>query len=77
MPRYLRPRSSNSAIGICDRCNIKFYLSELKRDKDRPGLRVCDKCNDAKDPYKLPIRNPDKIDLPFYRPDEPLSVPED
>jgi hypothetical protein len=62
-----------SAVGICDRCNFRFFLDELIADGNSPGLRVCRECWDELDPYRLPARQPDNIVLPFVRPDVPLA----
>lgn len=67
------------AIGICDRCKTKRELAKLIPDGNSPGLRVCapwvtDGCHDVFDPYRLPARQPDKLNLPYARPDEPLTV---
>lgn len=62
-------------IGICGRCSKKFPLADLSPDRNSPGLMVCDADNDQLDPYRLPARQPDNLILPFYRPDEPLTVP--
>lgn len=73
MPKYLnRPRGPTIAIGVCDRCKIKHYLYDLKPDRDSPGLRVCDPCNDLYDPWKLPARETEDISLENPRPDERL-----
>ena len=72
MPLYL---SGKGPIGICDRCKFKFPLSELKPDRDKPGLRVCDDCNDLKDPWKLKPPTLEKISLPFVRKDTTLICP--
>ena len=72
MPKYI---SSGKPIGICDRCKFKFELRKLKPDRNAPGLRVCDDCNDLKDPYQLPPPKPEKISLAYPRPDEPLVCP--
>lgn len=63
----------NGPIGICDRCKMKHYLKDLGPDLDIPGLRVCEKCRDDKDPYKLPQRQTEDISLRKQRPDEALT----
>lgn len=74
MPLFLKPRrGQSSSIGICDRCKMKHYLTDLKPDRDNPGLRVCEDCNDQKDRYKLAPRQTENITLPFVRPDEKLD----
>lgn len=66
---------STLAIGICDRCHEKFSLDELHEDPNSPGLRVCTADLDVLDPWRLPARETEDISLPFYRPDEKLTVP--
>lgn len=89
MPREHRPRYPNPprakflntkgnttlGIGICDRCRLKFPLGMLKPDPNATGLKVCEADRDVYDPYKLPARAPDKVALPFNRPDTPLETP--
>lgn len=62
------------AIGICDRCNRKMSIEDLYPDTNSPGLRVCLEDRDELDPYRLPARQPEKITLPFVRPDVPIAV---
>lgn len=76
MPKYLDTRGQPTlGIGVCGRCWFKFPLAELKADPNVPGLMVCKKDRDLFDPYRMPARLPDKINLPFVRPDTPLSEP--
>jgi hypothetical protein len=42
-----------------------------------PGLYVCDADRDLIDPYRLPAREADNIDLPIRRPDVPLTFTEE
>lgn len=73
MTRYLDTRGMSSlAIAICDRCKRKHPLVSLNPDRNSPGLRVCDLCNDEYDPWRLPARQPDQITISFPRPDTPL-----
>lgn len=65
---------STLAIGVCDRCRIKMPLEELMPDPNSPGLRVCSYDIDQYDPYRLPARQPEKITLPFVRPDANIAV---
>lgn len=65
---------SNLGIGICQRCSFKFFLDQLYDDPNIPGLKVCKADRDDYDPYRLPARSPDKINLPFVRPDEDLTA---
>ncbi len=61
------------ALGICARCQRKFPLLDLVEDPNSPGLKVCVADRDNLDPYRLPMREPDPVVLPFNRPDEPLT----
>jgi hypothetical protein len=73
MSRFIDPTGEPTyGIGICGRCSRKFKLAELQSDPNYPGLMVCKADTDEYDPYRLAPRGPDKIVLPFNRPD--LSV---
>jgi len=62
------------SIAICDRCKMKRAYSNISMDRNIPGLRVCNNgCNDERDPYRLPARQPEKIAIRFPRPDAPLD----
>ena len=61
-------------IGICGRCSRKMLLSALEPDPNFPGLMVCEADRDQYDPYRLAPRAPDKIVLPFNRPDTPVTT---
>tara|TARA_R110000868_G_scaffold91283_3_gene253241 strand:+ start:2158 stop:2457 length:300 start_codon:yes stop_codon:yes gene_type:complete len=65
---------STLGIGLCARCSRKMSLDELFSDPNSPGLRVCREDLDNLDPYRLPPRQPDNINLPFVRPDAPLNT---
>lgn len=74
MPRFLDTTGNASlGIGICDRCARKFPIGQLYSDPNYPGLKVCAADRDQLDPYRLPARQPDRINLPFVRPDVPLD----
>jgi len=63
------------AIGICDRCKMKRTFVSLGRDPNFPGLRVCDQgCADQLDPYRLPARKTERINLRFPRPDVSVAA---
>lgn len=63
------------ACGICARCSKKYPLDELRDDGNSPGLKVCGNgCWDPLDPYRLPARQPDRIVLPFCRPDVSIAT---
>ncbi len=64
--------SNKVAIGICDRCCMKYKNSELMDDGNSPGLYVCKSCYDVKNPWKLPPEQADPICLKYPRPDTPL-----
>jgi hypothetical protein len=75
MSIYLDTRGrSTLGIGLCARCSRKMSLDELFSDPNSPGLRVCREDLDNLDPYRLPPRQPDNINLPFVRPDAPLTT---
>lgn len=75
MPLFLNTRGNSTlGIGICSRCSRKMPLDKLQPDPNYPGLRVCDKDMDEYDPYRLPPRQTEDINLPFMRPDVPVST---
>lgn len=79
MPKFLRPRRGGQlTIAICDRCQRKIQLTMLSPDGNSPGLRVCGKCRDAKDPYRYPARQTEKISVRNPRPEQnvPLDTPD-
>lgn len=65
---------STLGIGICDRCRRKMSIEDLYPDGNSPGLRVCLEDRDELDPYRLPARQPEKITLPFVRPDVNIAT---
>jgi hypothetical protein len=71
MPRFLDTRGLSSvAIAVCDRCKMKRPYVDLGPDPNFPGLRVCGYgCKDQFDPYRLPARKTERINLRFPRPD--------
>jgi hypothetical protein len=79
MPMFLNTLGNASvAIFICDRCKMKRAIDEAMPDPNFPGLRVCQQgCADDKDPYRLPARKTERINLRFPRPDQPLTQVED
>ena len=75
MSRFLDPSGQPTyGIGICGRCSRKMLLADLSPDPNYPGLMVCAADRDEYDPYRLAPRGPDKIVLPFVRPDTPVST---
>lgn len=78
MPKFLDTTDQPTyGIGICDRCSRKMPLAELLSDPNSPGLKVCAEDRDEFDPYRLPPKQPDQINLPFYRPDTPMTFEAD
>jgi beta-glucanase (GH16 family) len=76
MPKFLKTRkgSPTIAIAICDRCREKTFYDELSPDVNTPGLRVCMKCADELDPYRLEPRQVEKITLRYPRPETPFDL---
>lgn len=75
MPLYIDTSGETvAAVAICDRCKMKVKFAALISDPNSPGLRVCeDGCVDIYDPYRLPPRSTEKIDLRYPRPEEDLD----
>jgi hypothetical protein len=74
MPKFINTLGNAVvAVAICDRCKFKLAYGELSPDRNNPGMRVCAKCNDEKDPYALPPRQTEKIALRYPRPEEDLE----
>lgn len=63
----------SSAVAICDRCKMRYGYDELRADGNAPGLRVCKDCCDVKDPYRLPARQSEVINLRYPRPETDLE----
>jgi len=76
MPLFLDTRGLASvAIAVCDRCKMKRTFVSLGPDPNFPGLRVCDQgCRDQFDPYRLPARKTERINLRFPRPDVSVAA---
>lgn len=76
MPRFLDTTGNASlAIFVCDRCKMKRPIDEQMSDPNFAGLRVCQQgCADEKDPYRLPARKTERINLRFPRPDVSVAV---
>lgn len=74
MPYWVDPTGrSTYGIGICARCSRKMSLEDLFSDPNSPGLMVCKEDLDQLDPYRLPPRQTERINLDFVRPDLPLT----
>ena len=65
-------KGNTVAIAMCDRCKLKVPYTTLMADGNSPGLRVCPKCRDDKDPYRYAARQTENISLRYPRPDEDL-----
>jgi hypothetical protein len=76
MPRFIDTLGlSDIAIAVCDRCKMKRPHATLGPDTNFPGLMVCaENCRDEKDPYRLPARKTERINLRFPRPDVSVAV---
>ena len=76
MPMFLDTEVySDIAIAICDRCRMKRPHATLGPDINFPGLMVCEEnCRDEKDPYRLPARQTERINLRFPRPDVSVAA---
>ena len=69
---------SDIAIAVCDRCRMKRPHATLGPDINFPGLMVCEEnCRDEKDPYRLPARQTERINLRFPRPDVSVAAIQD
>ena len=54
---------------------MKRAMDEQMSDPNFPGLKVCQQgCADNKDPYRLPARKTERINLRFPRPDVSVAV---
>ncbi len=67
--------SGADQLAICDRCRMTFKHSQLMKDPNALGLRVCRHCRDQFNPYRLPPRQVDPIALPWVRPMVHLVAP--
>jgi hypothetical protein len=57
---------------------MKRTFVSLGPDPNFPGLRVCDQgCRDQYDPYRLPARKTERINLRFPRPDVSVAANDD
>jgi len=66
---------SDIAIAVCDRCKMKRPHAVMQSDPNFPGLQVCDQgCKDQFDPYRLPARKTERINIRFPRPDVSVAV---
>lgn len=75
MSRFLDPTGQPTfGVAICARCSRKFFLAQLSPDPNSPGLWVCEADKDVLDPYRLPARITENINLPFVRPDTSIAL---
>lgn len=70
-----RRAAAKIAWGICDRCGFRYKLNQLHRDGNTPGLLVCEKDWDVKDPWRLPPQKVSRVNLRWTRPEVPLLGP--
>lgn len=71
---------TNLGIYICQRCQMKCRFSEVTEDGNIRGFyvhrpEISPGCWDTWDPFRDPAPPPDRYQLPFVRPDVPLTVP--
>lgn len=78
MPKYLPAHSVGGvlAIAVCPRCKRKIYYGELRTDPNTQQ-KLCKRCIDLYDPYRLAPRTTDVITLQYPRPDDEIAVPEE
>lgn len=75
MPKFLDTTGEPTlGIAICSRCQRKRKLADLVDDGNIRNFKVCRKelspgCWDNFDPFRLPAPPPDRMQLPFVRPD--------
>jgi hypothetical protein len=82
MSRFINTKGQPTlGIGICQRCQTKRRLADLVEDGNIKGFRVCDPiqwpsrgCWDTYDPWRLPAPPPDRLNLPFVRPDTDVTI---
>jgi hypothetical protein len=83
MSRFINTKGSPTlGIAVCQRCNTKRRLDELVDDGNvGKGFKVCDPlrwpnrgCYDVYDPFRLPAPPPDRLQLPFVRPDTDITI---
>lgn len=57
---------------------MKRPIIEAMPDPNFPGLKVCQQgCADQKDPYRLPARKTERINLQYPRPDVSVATQDD
>ena len=61
------------AIGICPRCQKKMYIGDMVKDPNN-GMWVCKDDQDVFDPYRLPARRTERINVSHPRPDVTLEL---
>jgi hypothetical protein len=79
MPIFLDTLGNSTlSIAVCDRCKMKRAHSVMRNDPNLPGLRVCNEgCADELDPYRLPARKTERINIRFPRPDLSVAANDD
>jgi hypothetical protein len=80
VPKFLSTRGQPTlGIALCQRCQRKRRQADLIEDGNIRQFWVCRDnrgCRDVFDPFREPAPPPDKLTLPFVRPDVPLTIPE-
>lgn len=78
MPKYIRTIGERVlSVAICPRCHFKRKYVDLVMDPNTKMMVCKFNCQDLFDPYRIPPRSPDKIDLQYPRPDDDLVIPEE
>lgn len=54
-------------LAICDTCGFRFFLSELRKDKD--GFMVCTSCYDPPHPQESIKTPPERTTIKDFRPE--------
>lgn len=80
MPRFLNTTGEPTlGIAVCSRCYRKRMLAELVDDGNIRNFKVCRPelspgCWDNYDPMRLPAPPPDRMNLPYVRPDTDITI---
>jgi hypothetical protein len=60
-------------VAVCPRCQKKMYLGDMVKDPNN-GMWVCKADQDVFDPWRLPARKTEKINVDHPRPDVTLEL---
>ena len=61
------PYKPGDSLAICDQCGFRFYLSQLRKDKD--GFMVCKTCYDPPHPQDSIRVRPERNTIQDARPE--------